>query len=200
MLSTNCYLIQDKGKCAILDPGGDFGLVRKFITENRLEPTLVLATHGHFDHVFSAGDFYREYGLRLNISAGDIDTMNGAAGMSYDFTGEKMDTDFETMTFANGREFRLGDSIIRAIIYPGHTPGSTVFETGDIMFTGDMVFRGTIGRVDFGGSMEEMKRSLIKFRKTGGSYVLLPGHGESTTLDREKADNPYLSDAFLDVH
>ena len=197
MLRTNCYILQDGGKCAIIDPGGDFGLVEKFISANSLEPVLVVATHGHFDHVFSAWDFLNEYGLKLHINSADIEMLGEADKMSIDLTGFMMNGNIETITFEDGHEFRVGGSKIQALAFPGHTPGSTIFMSEAGLFTGDTVFKGTIGRVDFGGSIPDMRRSLDRFRKISGNHLLFPGHGDFTTLDDEKRVNPYLSDAFI---
>ncbi len=197
MLRTNCYILQDSGKCAIIDPGGDFGLVDKFISANNLEPVLVMATHGHFDHVFSAGEFFNEYGLKLHINSADIELLGEAGKMSIDLTGSRMDGKIETITFEDGHEFRVGGSKIQAVAFPGHTPGSTIFMSEAGLFTGDTVFKGTVGRVDFGGSILDMRQSLDKFRKISGDHLLFPGHGDFTTLEDEKRINPYLSDAFM---
>ena len=197
MLRTNCYILQDGGKCAIIDPGGDFGLVEKFISANSLEPVLVMATHAHFDHVFSAWDFLNEYGLKLYINSADVKILGEAETMSLDLTGARMNGNIETITFEDGHKFQLGGSEIQALALPGHTPGSTIFMSDAGLFTGDTVFKGTIGRVDFGGSILDMRRSLDRFRKISGNHLLFPGHGDFTTIDDEKRVNPYLSDAFI---
>jgi hydroxyacylglutathione hydrolase len=197
MLRTNCYILQDGRKCAIIDPGGDFGLVDKFISANGLEPVLVLATHGHFDHVFCAWDFFNEYGLKLHINSADTKLLGDADKMSLDLTGAGMDGNIEATIFEDGHEFRVGGSKIQALAFPGHTPGSTIFMSEAGLFTGDTVFKGTIGRVDFGGSISDMRKSLDRFRKISGNHTLFPGHGDFTTLDDEKKSNPYLSDAFI---
>ncbi|MHB1709055.1 MAG: MBL fold metallo-hydrolase [Thermoplasmataceae archaeon] len=197
LLSTNCYILQDGGKCAIIDPGGDFGLIDQFISANGLDPVLVMATHGHFDHVFSAWDFLYEYGLKLHINSADIKLLGEAEAMSLEMTGSRMNGNIETITFEDGHEFQVGGSKIQAQTFPGHTPGSTIFMSEAGLFTGDTVFKGTIGRVDFGGSILDMRRSLDRFRKINGDHLLFPGHGDFTTLDDEKRGNPYLSDAFI---
>ena len=197
MLRTNCYILQDGGKCAIIDPGGDFALINQFISANSLDPVLVLATHGHFDHVFSAGEFLNAYGLKLHINSADIELLKEADQMSLDLTGSRMNGDIEAITFEDGQEFRVGDSKIQAMGFPGHTPGSTIFKSESGLFTGDTVFKGTVGRVDFGGSILDMRQSLDRFRKISGNHLLFPGHGDFTALDDEKRVNPCLSDAFI---
>lgn len=196
-LFTNCYIVNDGTVCVIIDPGDNFERIDSFIVSKHLRPVAVLATHGHFDHVLAAPGFLSKYGLKLKINEEDVDVLAQAAEMSLTFTGISPNGKIEYDTFSDGEEFTLGEHTIVGEKYPGHTPGSTIFEAGNTWIAGDTLFKGNIGRVDFGGSMESMKHSLRKIRQVEQNYNILPGHGELTTLEEEKVENPFLTDEFL---
>lgn len=180
---TNCFLlIGDEGHAAAIDPAADAAMFEKALQENGGGTiSLILLTHGHHDHVGSVEALRKKYGAKLMMNAADAEQF----GMGPDETY----TDFGTFT--------LDDMAFETIFTPGHTPGSTVIRLGDMLFTGDTLFAGDIGRTDFpGGSMPEMKKSLSKLK----DYItedlqVLPGHEEFSTMDAEKARNPWLRDA-----
>jgi glyoxylase-like metal-dependent hydrolase (beta-lactamase superfamily II) len=196
-LHTNCYVLHDNGECAIIDPGDEFGSIDRFISSNKLTPVCVIATHGHFDHVLAAPEFFSKYGLKLMINESDAGMLGEAAGMARLFTGQEFRSEIPNEEFRDGHVFKIGNCRVTAKQYPGHTPGSTILEAGnETLLTGDTLFRGSIGRVDFGGSLESMRASLKKLKGLDKDYVILPGHGESTSLKEEKESNPFLSDNF----
>ncbi|MEM0156142.1 MAG: MBL fold metallo-hydrolase [Thermoplasmataceae archaeon] len=197
-LYTNCYVLNDDRECAIIDPGDDFVRIDDYIRSKQLSPTFLIATHGHFDHVLAATEFFSKYRLRLMINENDLVLLAKAAEMAKEFTGQEYGVEIPHETFQDGHVFKIGSLSITAKQYSGHTPGSTILQVGDeTLLTGDTIFRGSIGRVDYGGSIESMRNSLRKLKNLGKNYLILPGHGEKTSLNAEKENNPFLSDNFL---
>lgn len=182
---TNCYILHQEGsgKCLIIDPGYEAGRILELLQEQNLEPEAILLTHGHFDHVGAVQDIAAETDCRVYISQADL-------GLPPMITNGRL---FYTHTYPVQGELNLAGLTIRVLPTPGHTPGSVCLLVGDTMFSGDTLFRGSCGRTDFpGGSWEQILASLKALAALPGNYRVLPGHGEETTLDEERAHNPYL--------
>lgn len=189
-LETNCYVVYDKapGACALIDPGAMPQRIESCLSENHLEVQLILLTHAHFDHTGALHALHEQYpDVPIFVNARDTDE---AYNMSH---GNLVYTD----TFSDGDEMKLPPLSFRAIATPGHTMGSSCFVCGDTIFSGDTLFAGCCGRTDLpGGSMEQMMASLRRLSQLSGDYRVLPGHGEATTLERERRTNPYLKEAM----
>ena len=165
-LQANCYLISINKKCIIIDPGDEENFIISKIRKNNLIPIAVITTHNHPDHTKYAKSISELY----NINHYNHRTL------------------FE-------KKFNLGDFNFQVIYTPGHTPDSIClyfYEYG-VMFTGDFLFEGTIGRVDLpGGSTENMIKSIEKIKKFPLDIKIYPGHGNITTLKDELKYNKYL--------
>ncbi len=189
-LMTNCYVIGSAGECAILDPGGNSKLVMKYIEESKLIPKFILATHGHFDHVISVDELRKRYDAIFKISSKEVpimkesETLIGEIIHGADFKAPKPDE-----TFIGHTKVAFGEVELVGTEYPGHTPGSTIFSFDNNLLTGDTLFAGGIGRIDVGGSEADMVESLEKLWTIGEEYKVYPGHGESSTMRREKMIN-----------
>ena len=182
---TNCYILRQEAssKCLIIDPGYEAGRILELLQEQNLEPEAILLTHGHFDHVGAVQDIAAETDCRVYIGQADL-------GLPPMITNGRL---FYTHTYPVQGELNLAGLTIRVLPTPGHTPGSVCLLVGDTMFSGDTLFRGSCGRTDFpGGSWEQILASLKALAALPGNYRVLPGHGEETTLDEERAHNPYL--------
>jgi glyoxylase-like metal-dependent hydrolase (beta-lactamase superfamily II) len=191
----------------VIDPGiGVTGQLDEVIAEHRLHPVAVLLTHGHFDHTFSVLPVCQARDVPAYIHPDDrrqlADPWSGV-GLP---VGTPL---FGSLTFAEPddvRELGSHDKISIAGLdfavthAPGHSAGSVVFglagDDADVLFSGDVLFAGSIGRTDLpGGSMAEMERSLrTVILPMDDSTVVHPGHGPATTIARERRANPYLSD------
>ncbi len=161
-LEENCYLIEDEKNCLIVDPGDEFEKIDKEITKRVVGG---LITHRHQDHIGALADVLEKYKCQL-----------------FDY----FSTDEE--------EYKVRDFHFKVIHMPGHTSDSICFyfyEDG-IMFTGDFLFKDSIGRCDLGGNEKDMNRSLDKIRTFDESVKIYPGHGESSTLEQEFNNNIYL--------
>ncbi len=205
--ATNCWVIAPAGgeQCVVVDPGiGVAARVDDFIAENRLHPVAVLLTHGHFDHTFSVLPVCQARDVPAYIHPAD----RGQLADPWSGVGLPVGTPlFGTLSFAEPddvRELRDGEKVSLAGLdfsvrhAPGHSPGSVVFglTTSDepMLFAGDVLFAGSIGRVDLpGGSMAQMRTSLREvILPLDDATLVQPGHGPATTIGRERASNPYL--------
>ena len=184
-LQTNCYLLrrEDSDKCLIVDPGDEAKRVLSLLEEKHLTPEAILLTHGHFDHVGAVRELFSETDCEVYIGEPDL-------SLPPVFTAGRL---FYTHTYPSTGTLHLAGLTIRVLPTPGHTPGSVCLLIGDVLLSGDTLFRGSCGRTDFpGGSQAEIAASLKTLAALPGDYRVLPGHGGETTLDRERQSNPYL--------
>ena len=207
--ATNCWVVApgDGEQCIVVDPGiGVVGELDAVIAEHRLHPVAVLLTHGHFDHTFSVLPVCQARDIPAYIHPLD----RGQLADPWSGVGMPVGTPlFGTLTFAepddvvelgDGDTFQLAGVDLTARLAPGHTAGSLVFGLdaleAPVLFSGDVLFAGSIGRVDLpGGSWEAMEASLRDvILPMDDVTVVHAGHGPSTTIGRERATNPYLQD------
>ncbi len=215
----NCYVVADPGvaECVIIDPGQDaVARVRALLAEHQLKPKALLATHGHFDHVASAAEIADEYNVPLWIHSADRDLLSEpAAGLGADGAAvvkqllrTPMVEPARVEEFDGLTELTLARLKFTVTHAPGHTEGSVLLaldynsrhpQINRLVFTGDVVFAGSVGRTDLpGGDQKVMNRTLAGVvLPLPDSCALLPGHGGQTTMARERAENPYLQPAFL---
>ncbi|MGH3505836.1 MAG: MBL fold metallo-hydrolase [Nocardioidaceae bacterium] len=212
--ATNCYVVAPAPgeECVIIDPGMDAtDGVAGVIREHNLRPAAVLVTHGHIDHMFCVAPVAGAYEAAAYVHPADrhllTDPMAGISAESAamllggTYTFSEPDTvnevvDADVLTIA-GLELTVDHA-------PGHTPGSVMFRTPysgpeevpEVMFSGDLLFAGSIGRTDLpGGDHPTMLRSLAaKVLPLDDGIVVLPGHGPQTSIGRERATNPFLAD------
>ena len=201
MLQENCYVVSDETKeCVIIDCGAYYEAeklaIEKYINENNLKPTHLIATHGHLDHNFGDTFVAKTWGLPLEIDSSDESLVRSAEKQAALFGITLTEPiDIEIKTFNMGGHIKFGSHDIEVVETPGHSMGSVVLYIKDekVAFTGDTLFRGSIGRTDFeGGSMLMIIQSLRMFVQFPDDLTLLPGHGQKTTMGYELSHNPYL--------
>ena len=193
-LGNNTYIVvSEKGNAVVIDPSTDYFKIQKAIEEANAEVKYVLLTHGHFDHTASVSLVKEKYGAKVVINQKDAE-MLGNPKKSLSFMFEKNPAPVTPdITVTDGDKLNLDELEFEFMTTPGHTMGSTVIFCGDILFTGDMILEGTVGRMDFAGGSEEMMiESVKRLAKIEKNYTLLCGHGEPSTLDKEKQQNPYF--------
>lgn len=197
-LGTNCYIIPgDDSRAVIIDPASATE-VEMFLSTHGLKAGTILITHGHYDHFAGAAALSEDSGAKIFASAPDEAMYSSAAKCWADFMPVEFRPIKPDMLFSDGGEFAAEGVKFRVMAAPGHTAGSCLLFT-DIggepsAFCGDVVFCRGIGRTDgFSGSTRDMLDSLEKIAKLPGDYKLYPGHGSSTTLDYERANNQYLA-------
>lgn len=204
---TNCYVLATgPGEpCLIVDPGQEsIDGVHDILREHRLMPAAVLLTHGHIDHVWSVAPLTTEFEVPALIHADDRYRLADPAGSSFSAAREQLlamtrnslelTEPSEVRVFTDDEDLSIAGISLRARHAPGHTEGSSVFELPEVMFSGDLLFAGSIGRTDLpGGNHDRMIESLRRVVLTADDEVtVLPGHGPQTTIGAEKAGNPFL--------
>ncbi|WP_113699652.1 MBL fold metallo-hydrolase [Nonomuraea lactucae] len=204
---TNCYVIAPAAgeECVIVDPGQDaVAGIDELLREHRLKPVAVLLTHGHLDHVWSVAPVCGARDVPAWIHPDDRHLLSDpAAGWSPSsaglFGGLTLSEPDDVRELADGARLPLAGLEFTVDHTPGHTRGSVSFRLpGDeIMFSGDLLFAGSIGRTDLpGGDYPTILRSLAsKCLPLPDDTVVLPGHGPQTTIGHERAANPYLKEA-----
>lgn len=204
---TNCYVVAPAAgeECVIVDPGQDATEgVDELLREHRLKPVAVLLTHGHLDHVWSVAPVCGARDVPAWIHPDDRHLLSDpAAGWSGPtgamFAGLELSEPDDVRELSDGAVLTLAGLELTVDHTPGHTRGSVSFRLPDdeIMFSGDLLFAGSIGRTDLpGGDYATILRSLAtKCLPLPDDTVVLPGHGPQTTIGRERASNPYLKEA-----
>ena len=202
MLHENCYVVSDdSGQCVVVDCGVYYTEEREalvtYIDTHHLTPVHSLSTHGHFDHNCGNNTLYDKYGLAPEVCAKDEPLVNSIPQQALSFARIQMDYTLPAVRrfFDEDDRFTFGHHQLEVIGTPGHSRGSVCFLCRDenVLFSGDTLFRHSIGRTDFsGGSMLQMIQSLRTLAQLPDNMVVLPGHGEATTIGEELAHNPYL--------
>jgi len=203
--AANCYLVAPEpgAECVIIDPGeGAAGPIAEIVADRRLKPVAVLLTHGHIDHVWSVAPVCGARGIPAYIHPDDrallSDPARGlplGAGQQL-FGGLEFTEPDDVRELTDGTVLNLAGLEITVGHAPGHTPGSVVFRSEPaVMFSGDLLFAGSIGRTDLpGGNTAAMMDSLARVCLTLPDETrVLPGHGPQTTIGVERASNQFLA-------
>lgn len=201
LLRTQCYILDSGGKeCVIVDPGDaeqeERDALDSFLSERGLEPVAILLTHAHFDHFFDSARLQRKYGIPVYIHPKDAAIVAYSASIAPRFRTERPDGDFKTTPVEDGDRLDLAGLHFQVIHTPGHTPGGVAYllpENG-VLFSGDTLFAGTIGRTDleFGEYDDEIRSIMEKLIILPGETAVYPGHGPATTIAAERESNPML--------
>lgn len=203
ILSTNCYIIITSNNGAIvIDPGSDSETILQFLAEKQATLKAILFTHGHFDHVSAVHPLKQSSDAPTYIHADDNELLlDPAKSMSAFYTDFKGFTSFAADVLLQNNDTITVDDVTLTLLHtPGHTKGSSVFLVEDLMFAGDTIFFGGIGRTDlYGGDMVAMQSSLAKLSALDGDYTVLPGHGKTTYLSHERRTNPYMGTNYDDI-
>lgn len=204
-LDTNCYLVYDEKsrEGLVIDPGGDSDEIKEvvdWIDRLGLAIIAVISTHGHFDHFMGASILVEALSAPFYLNRKDLEIAKLSARWAKYFGYEEPVLPQKIEDLNEGLALKFGACRARAVETPGHTPGSTcVFiENEKILFSGDTLFSGTVGRTDLpGGSEEELLKSLAKlFSSLPWDSVVYPGHGPQTTLERERRANIFVEKAL----
>lgn len=183
-LQTNCYLVADEsGACAVIDPGDEPEKILAYAREHGLRICAVLLTHGHFDHVGGVRAIAQATACPVWMHEKDL-TLRTAMTVA---------APYYTDLYAEGDEVAVGSLRFLLMETPGHTPGSVCLLCENTLFTGDTLFAGSCGRIDLGGNAQDMRRSLARLAAIRENYTVCPGHGAGSTLEAERAGNPYLA-------
>ena len=201
-LQENTYVVWDESLEAVVIDAGNMSerenaTLEQFLSERGLTPVYALNTHGHFDHLMGVEFLRQRYGAKFAVSSKDKFLVENAAqsaelfGIRAGDTPEKIDVDLEGM-----QSISFGQSELQIISTPGHTPGHVAFyePNAKILFTGDTLFRESIGRTDLpGGDYSWIMKSILeKIMPLGDEVKVYPGHGETTDIGHESMYNPFV--------
>jgi hydroxyacylglutathione hydrolase len=192
-LAVNTYVLADPQtkKACVIDPGGDGPTIEKFLKKNGLNVEFVINTHGHGDHIAANSRF----GAPIYIHKLDADFLidpdkNLSSNFLFSVTSPKASHLLE-----DNDRLQLGALELDIIHTPGHTPGSISIRVGGVVFTGDALFSGSVGRTDFEYGDEQALLKAVRERLfcLDDDTIVYPGHGPSTTIGREKRSNPFFN-------
>ena len=198
MLGTNCYLIYDENKKGlIIDPGAEGERLLTTIRREGVEVELVLLTHVHYDHIGAVEDIQEATGAGLAVPRLEEPSFRNPArsllGTVSDLQADRL--------LDEGDAVCVGELSFRVMSTPGHTAGSCCYVGDGVIFSGDILFAGDVGRTDLpGGSEAALERSLAALAALPGDYRVFPGHGPDTTLERERHFNPYVQESINKAH
>ena len=204
LLQENTYVVSDDTlECVIIDCGAYYDDERRAITDyissQGLKPVRLLATHGHWDHNLGIDTIYQTYGLRVEAAKEDEFIISDIPHNFQSIIGAPLRREYPAVGrfFTPDEVIRFGHHSLQVLKTPGHSPGSVVFYCAEehTAFTGDTLFRMSVGRTDFdGGSYTQLMSSLTNvLAKLPADTVILPGHGPQSTIDYELRYNPYLT-------
>lgn len=205
MLRTNCYLLGDERsrRAAVIDPGGGGGRICSRIRDLGLELAAILNTHAHYDHIVAAWTLKKELGGEIYLNPADqpllLQVIFGLAMRFHPEIRPVAPDEIDRMPI-EGDILEFGEIRIEVLETPGHTPGHVSYYLSDhgMVFSGDTIFAGSIGRTDFpGGSHEQLLHSVrTKIFTLPDRTAIYPGHGPKTTVGKEKRTNPFFSQDF----
>lgn len=191
-IPVNCYFIEHNNKCYIVDPGYEKEKIQQYVKDNNLEVLGVLLTHGHIDHIGAIDSFNIPVYIHKNEYEILVDNhLNG-----FEFYGKEKPYDLQSINIIKIDEtktFQLDDKAIQVIHTPGHTIGGVCYKIDKDLYTGDTLFKGTVGKWTFPtGDLEVLKKSVINLVNSNEDEIKIhPAHGDSSTIGYEKLTNIY---------
>jgi glyoxylase-like metal-dependent hydrolase (beta-lactamase superfamily II) len=193
----NCFIIgcEKTRKAAVIDPGDDSSQILMKLAEHKLTVEYIINTHGHFDHVGANRKLKEATGAKLVIHALDQSMLKVLSETSAAFGLSVENSPPPDQTVQDGDIIQFGEIILTVLHTPGHTPGGISLHTDGVVFVGDTLFAGSIGRTDFpGGDFDTLISSIKnKLYSLGDQVIVYTGHGPETTIGREKRSNPFAS-------
>jgi glyoxylase-like metal-dependent hydrolase (beta-lactamase superfamily II) len=206
--STNCWVVSPGAnqECVVIDPGFDSAeRISQIISENNLKPVAVMLTHGHIDHMWSVTPVADGYGIAALVHAADrqliadpVSSLSDESKLLVKTLGGTFTEPQQLKEFSENQMLSIAGMNIEVLCAPGHTPGSVMYKFDDVeqpvLFSGDVLFQGSIGRTDLaGGNWQAMQATLeTVVVPLADDLPVLCGHGSQTTIGDEKKYNPYL--------
>ena len=188
-LETNCYLLRCGEESLVVDPGDEAEYIIRTLEQEGMRPSLVLLTHGHFDHIGAAVQLRERYGSTVVIGAGDVELLSDPQ-KSLALEQDARYVVSPDRTVGEGDSVSCGSSAFTVLETPGHTRGGVCYLGEGMLFCGDTLFYGSCGRTDFyGGNLSDMRRSLQRLSALPPETKVLPGHGPQSTIGREVKSN-----------
>jgi len=201
-LQCNCYILGDEAtrEAIVVDPGEEADRILALVTRHRLIVRAIVQTHAHFDHVGASGPLREATGAEVCLHRGDTFLYENLAMQAKLFGVSVPKAAPVSRWYDHGEEVKAGGLALGVIHTPGHTPGSVclLMAAGGLLFSGDTLFCGSIGRTDlWGGSYEEIMASIQhRLLTLPDDTVVYPGHGPETTIGDERRSNPFIQQLF----
>ncbi len=196
-VQANCYLVMENHHALIIDPADILPNLDEILNQNDCTLDAIVLTHAHFDHISGVDKIVNKFGCDVYLNPNEFDflldpDLNSSSAFYMDVT-----CNANAKPLIEGKNEIAGFEV-EAIYCPGHSIGSTVLKIEDCLFTGDVLFQGSIGRMDLAtGSVTSMKQSLKKLVQFNKDYKVYPGHGPTTSLSQEKKWNESLKYAEI---
>ncbi len=194
MNMTNTYILLNEGKATVIDPGYDGARILSFIEDRGASVENILITHGHYDHIGAVAEVKRATAAKVYISKTDYDLLKENDFRQSLCEGVSVLPFDADVTLRGGEKLIVSGLDVQVIPAPGHTPGGLCYLIdGDKLFSGDTLFRLSVGRTDFVyGDTDKLITSVKSLFDLPGKTKVYPGHGESTDIEFEKKYNPYV--------
>lgn len=198
-VQTTCYIISNNQKAVVVDPAANANQIIRYLGTNKLTLEAVLLTHGHFDHIGAVNELVEKYPVPIYAHKKEKEYFEKPEVNLSTMIYERLilNPDFEYHFVTDGDVIKCLETDVKVFHVPGHTSGSLCyyFESESIVFTGDTLFKQSIGRTDFiYGNHEQLVTGIRrKLLTLPGQTLVYPGHGECTTIDEESTQNPFLA-------
>jgi glyoxylase-like metal-dependent hydrolase (beta-lactamase superfamily II) len=195
-LGANCYVLAcpETRRGVVVDPGGDVPDILERVEAEQVAVEHILLTHGHFDHCYGAPELARATGAPVWLHEGDREMAEQPNAIFMACMGFEARTVPIDRTYDEGDRVEVGTLAFEVLHTPGHSPGSVCLRVAGHLLTGDTLFAGSVGRTDLpGGDGPTLGRSLQRLRELPGDLIVLTGHEQPTTLEREQRANPFLT-------
>ena len=183
----NCYIVRAADRSAvIIDPGGEFSQIERYVEKNELRPLAVLNTHAHYDHIGAVAELQERYGIPFYLHRGDFRLLQSANFYQHLFLGQApIRIPQVNVDLAECPVIELGGLVVEVLRTPGHTPGGVCFFVGGVLFTGDTLMARDTGRTDLpGGDHATLVASLDRLAQSFSPQTeIYPGHGPTVTLE-----------------
>ncbi|HTZ17151.1 MAG TPA: MBL fold metallo-hydrolase [Dissulfurispiraceae bacterium] len=194
-LQVNCHIIgcEKTGRAMVIDPGDEPDMILDAAKKDNLTVEYIICTHGHFDHVGAVADIKKETGAKIVLHREDLAIYSSAAELAHYFGLELEPQPAPDMFVNEGDNIQIGTLSFTVQQSPGHSPGGIILYGEGVVITGDTLFAGSIGRTDFpGGDEKKIAKSLRRLMTLPEDTTVLSGHGPSSTIGREKRENPFV--------
>ena len=198
-IQTNAYILSnDDGTCLIFDPGSESGKLNAYIKENGLKPLAVLLTHAHFDHIGAVDNVRKKWNIPVYVHKNEAEWLTDPSLIgSALLTGQMITAEKAEHLIEEEGDLKIGSFTLRMLFTPGHSPGSVSYyaEEENLIVSGDVLFKGGIGRTDLPGGNQKVLMDSIhqKLLTLPEETLVLSGHGPETDIATEQEQNPFIN-------
>lgn len=191
-LMVNCYILADGKEACVIDPGSEADRIIQEADKMGAKITKILLTHGHYDHIGAVKRLAEKTGAKVYVHKED-EIMLSDNEKNLNFMSEiKIENCSADVLLSGGEIINVGSKELKIYHTPGHSPGGISIYTDGFLFAGDLLFRGSIGRFDYGNVRLELESLKFLVNTFSDDTIVYPGHGEFTTIGEEKQFNPYI--------